>query len=234
MSNHCVFVWTVVKVGIKETLCDVYTTWTESHEVSVLAITDRPFESSLQPLLKFKTSLRAKSFLWISVLIHIEIRTNYRYKIFALRLALKERPKGTRDGLLQKRGHLRKCLSHHLHKWFSINTPSTHLGSTILLVIDKSNAIPAVRQSVRFHPLHGVLPTLSRDARHFGKRAKINLQPLTSISPLSAPGPSHPALSAPVESTAACSAVEVLVWRGAHHGAGNAHVLNSERHIAFI
>ena len=223
MSNHF-FVWTIFKVGIKETLCDVYTIWTESHEVSVLAITDRPFESSLQPLLKFKTSLRAKSLLWISVLIHIEIKTKTRF----------ERKAEGNSGWLQKRGHLRKCLSHHLHKWFSINTPSTHLGSTILLVIDKGNAIPAVRQSVRFHPLYGVLPTLSPDTRHSGKRAKVNLQPLTSIAPLSAPGPSHPALSAPVESTAACSAVEVLVWWGAHHGAGNAHVLNAKRHIAFI
>ena len=46
--------------------------------------------------LSFKTSLSAKSLLWISVSIHIEIRTNYNDKNLALRLALKERLTGTR------------------------------------------------------------------------------------------------------------------------------------------
>ena len=46
--------------------------------------------------LSFKTSLSAKSLLWKSVFIHIEIRTNYHNKNFALRLALKERLRGTR------------------------------------------------------------------------------------------------------------------------------------------
>ena len=44
--------------------------------------------------LNFKTSLRVSLF-WISVFIHIEIRTNYRNENFALRLPLKERPRGT-------------------------------------------------------------------------------------------------------------------------------------------
>ena len=46
--------------------------------------------------LHFKARLSAKSLLWKSVFIHIEIRTNYHNKTFALRLALKERLRGTR------------------------------------------------------------------------------------------------------------------------------------------
>ena len=44
----------------------------------------------------FKAKLSAKSLLWKSVFIHIETGTNYHNKNFALRLALKERLKGTR------------------------------------------------------------------------------------------------------------------------------------------
>ena len=44
--------------------------------------------------LHFKARLSAK--LWKSVFIHIEIGTNYHNKSFALRLALKERLRGTR------------------------------------------------------------------------------------------------------------------------------------------
>jgi len=46
--------------------------------------------------LHFKARLSAKSLLWKSVFIHIEIRTNYHNQNFALRLALKGRPRGTR------------------------------------------------------------------------------------------------------------------------------------------
>jgi len=46
--------------------------------------------------LHFKARLSAKSSLWKSVFIHIEIRTNYQNKNFALRLALKKRQRGTR------------------------------------------------------------------------------------------------------------------------------------------
>ena len=46
--------------------------------------------------LHFKARLSAKSLLWKSVFIHIEIRTNYHNKNFALRVALKERLRGTR------------------------------------------------------------------------------------------------------------------------------------------
>ena len=46
--------------------------------------------------LHFKARVSAKSLLWKSVFIHIEIRTNYDNKKFALRLALKERLRGTR------------------------------------------------------------------------------------------------------------------------------------------
>ena len=46
--------------------------------------------------LYFKARLSAKSLLWKSVFTHIEIRTNYHNKSFALRLALKERLRGTR------------------------------------------------------------------------------------------------------------------------------------------
>ena len=50
----------------------------------------------VQLSLYFKTRLSAKSLLWKSVFIHIEIATNYRNKNFALGLALKERLMGTR------------------------------------------------------------------------------------------------------------------------------------------
>ena len=43
-----------------------------------------------------------KSLLWKSVSIHIEIRTNYSNKNFALRLALKERLRGTRKWSIAK------------------------------------------------------------------------------------------------------------------------------------
>ena len=46
--------------------------------------------------LHFKARLSAKSLLWKSVFIHIEIGTNCHNKSFALRLALKERLRGTR------------------------------------------------------------------------------------------------------------------------------------------
>ena len=46
--------------------------------------------------LHFKSRLSAKSLLWKSVFIHIEIGTNYHNQNFTLRLALKERLWGTR------------------------------------------------------------------------------------------------------------------------------------------
>ena len=46
--------------------------------------------------LHFKASLSAKSLLWKSVFIHIEIGTSYHNNSFALRLALKERLRRTR------------------------------------------------------------------------------------------------------------------------------------------
>ena len=52
--------------------------------------------------LHFKARLSAKSLLWKSVFIHIEIGTNYHNKRYALRLALKERLRGTRNGLFVK------------------------------------------------------------------------------------------------------------------------------------
>ena len=52
--------------------------------------------------LHFKARLSAKSLLWKSVFIHIEIGTNYHNKNFALRLALKERLKGTRKWPIMK------------------------------------------------------------------------------------------------------------------------------------
>ena len=51
--------------------------------------------------LHFKVRLSAKSLLWKSVFIHIEIGTNYHNKSFALRLALKERLRGTRKWLIE-------------------------------------------------------------------------------------------------------------------------------------
>ena len=53
--------------------------------------------------LHFKARLSAKSLLGKSVFIHIEIETNYHNKNFALRLALKERLRGTRKWPIQLR-----------------------------------------------------------------------------------------------------------------------------------
>ena len=50
----------------------------------------------------FKTNQSAKSLLWKSVFNHIEIWTNYHNKNFALRLALKERLRGTRKWPIDK------------------------------------------------------------------------------------------------------------------------------------
>ena len=54
--------------------------------------------------LHFKARLSAKSLLWKSVFIHIEIGTNYHNKNFALRLALKERLRGTRKWPIERVG----------------------------------------------------------------------------------------------------------------------------------
>ena len=51
----------------------------------------------VQLSLHFKVRVSAKSLLWKSVFIHIEIRSNYHNKNFALRLALKERPEGNSE-----------------------------------------------------------------------------------------------------------------------------------------
>ena len=52
--------------------------------------------------LQFKARLSAKSLLWKSVFIHIEIGTNYHNKNFALSLALKDRLRGTRKWPIHK------------------------------------------------------------------------------------------------------------------------------------
>ena len=58
---------------------------------------NRPFPSSPQPPFQSEGKCEVKSsLLWKSVFIHIEIRTNYHNKKFALRLALKERMRWTR------------------------------------------------------------------------------------------------------------------------------------------
>ena len=51
--------------------------------------------------LLFKASLSAKSFLWKLVFIHMESRTNYHHKNFALKLALKRRQTWTRKWPIQ-------------------------------------------------------------------------------------------------------------------------------------
>ena len=63
--------------------------------------------------LHFKASLSAKSLLWKSVFIHIEIGTNYHNKSFALRLALKERLRRTRKWPIFRRPeqNYNQCIS---------------------------------------------------------------------------------------------------------------------------
>ena len=61
-------------------------------------------------ILHFKARLSAKSLSWKSVFIHIEIRTNYHNKSFALRLALKE------------------ANSEMTYSWFSLTWWDGHVG----------------------------------------------------------------------------------------------------------
>ena len=72
--------------------------------------------------LHFKARLGAKSLLWKSVFIHIEIRTNYHNKNFALRLALKERPRGTRKWPIGFSNAVRRPRPHFLlhFKFFKV------------------------------------------------------------------------------------------------------------------
>ena len=55
---------------------------------------NRPFPSSPQP--PFQSEAKCEVFVMKISFIHIEIWTNYHNKNFALRLALKERLRGTR------------------------------------------------------------------------------------------------------------------------------------------
>ena len=67
--------------------------------ISIVAIYHQPSPKGnfrVHLSLHFKARLSAKSLLWKSLFIHIEIGTNYHNKNFALRLALKERLRGTR------------------------------------------------------------------------------------------------------------------------------------------
>ena len=67
----------------------------KNKECSIEAILqfNRPFPSSSQP--PFQSEAKCEVFV-MKIIIHIEIRTNYHNKNFALRLALKERLSGTR------------------------------------------------------------------------------------------------------------------------------------------
>ena len=56
--------------------------------------------------LHFNARLSARSVLWKSVFIYIEIRTNYHNKDFALRLTLKERLRGTRKWPIVERSEV--------------------------------------------------------------------------------------------------------------------------------
>ena len=67
--------------------------------------------------LHFKARLIAKSLLWKSVFIYIEIGTNYHNKNFALRLALKERLRRTRKWPIHQQG---KMQIHVCILWFCL------------------------------------------------------------------------------------------------------------------
>ena len=110
----------------------------------------------------------------------------------------------------------------------------TNLGSPSLFVSDKLVSVLAVWQRIRLHPLSGVLSSLRSNAIHFGKRAKIYLKPLMSISPLCAPGPSVSTVSAPVQSSAPRSAPVVIVRGSTHHFIVDAFVFETKWHVAAI
>ena len=84
--------------------------------------------------LHFKARLSATSLLWKSVFIHNEIGTNYHNKNFALRLALKERLRGTRKWPIELRIQYMKHFIYYFtsilhglsrsHKWPAPNVSS--------------------------------------------------------------------------------------------------------------
>ena len=110
----------------------------------------------------------------------------------------------------------------------------SYLSTPAFPVWNKLVSISAVRYIITLDPLGGVLPSLSRNTTNFGKRAKINLKPLTSVSPLCAPGSSLPAVPSPVKPGVEWSTVVVVERRCAHERVWNSAVFHTEGHITTI
>ena len=109
-----------------------------------------------------------------------------------------------------------------------------YLGTPAFPVRSKLVSISAVCYVITCDPLGGVLSSLGRDTANFGKRAKINLKPLTPVSPLCAPGPSLPAVTSPVEPGVERPTVVVVERRCAHEWIWNPAVFHTEGHITTI
>ena len=118
------------------------------------------------------------------------------------------------------------------NKW--TNHRKSYLSTPAFPVRNKLVSISAVCYIITLDPLGGLLPSLSRNTTNFGKRAKINLKPLTSVSPLCAPGSSLPAVPSPVKPGVEWSTVVVVERRCAHERIRYSAVFHTEGHITTI
>ena len=101
--------------------------WTvDGSNFNVADLYNKPFPNSFQP--PFQSEARCEVFVMKISFIHIEIRTNYHNKNFALRLALKDRLMGARKWPLGHFGkyHNTLCLS---PPKFCISIDSSSLGT---------------------------------------------------------------------------------------------------------
>jgi len=116
----------------------------------------------------------------------------------------------------------------------SFTCEKCYLGTPAFPVRNKLVSVSAVCYIITSDPLGGVLSSLSRYTANFCKRAKINLKPLTPVSPLCTPGPSLSAVTSPVEPGVERSTVVVVKRRRAHEWIWNSAVFHTEGHITTI
>lgn len=115
-----------------------------------------------------------------------------------------------------------------------MGTVERYLGTSAFPVRYELVSISAVFYVITLDPLGRVLSSLSCDATHFGKRAKINLKPLTPVSPLCAPGPSLSAVTSPVKPGVKWCTVVVVERGSTHERIWNSAVLHTKGHITSI
>jgi len=126
--------------------------------------------------LSFKTNLSAKSLLWKSVFNHIEIRTNYHNKNFALGLALKERLRGTRKWLIVVWWKWLKGCSGSLHQRPLLR--SLHFGFETKLINNERPLLRSLHLGFETRLINNERPLLR--SLHFGFETRLinNERPL--------------------------------------------------------